>query len=158
MTRRIAIAAVVVFTFAAQPLLADFHDVAVGLRKLGFERTWIPFFGVARSLVRAVRPRGVRDIQVAIYENTPAVTGAAIEQMLQRHVGRGFTPLVRVFSARKGESVFVYARPARDLRTVELIVLTHERNETMLMRLAADAEAIGREISMPSKMGQLASH
>lgn len=157
MNRRIAVALLVAFTLTAQPLFADFHRVARGLHKLGFERTWIPFMGLARTLVRVVQPKGVHDFQVAVYERTPSVTGADIEQMLVRQMGRGYAPLVRVFSARKGESVFIYARPARDARIVDLIVLAHERNETVLVRLTADAEVVGRELGAPQEIRQLAA-
>ncbi|HEU4522161.1 MAG TPA: hypothetical protein VFT12_09175 [Thermoanaerobaculia bacterium] len=157
MSRRIAIAALVALTFAAQPVFADFHRVARGLQKLGFEKRWIPFLGLARVAVRVVHPKGVHDFQIAVYEETPSVSGAAIQQMLREHVGRGYTPLVRVFSARQGESVFVYARPTANLRIVELIVLAHERNETVLVKLSADAEIVGREMGIPAKMGLVAS-
>ena len=157
MSRRFSIVALIVFSVAAQPLFADFHSVRRGLRKLGFEQTWIPFLGLARSMVRIVQPKGVHDFQIAVYDTSPEVSGTAIEAMLRRSVGRGFTPLVRVFSAKKGEAVFVYARPGRDERMIELIVLAHERNETVLVRLAADSEIVAREFGDPVKMGALAS-
>ncbi|HUP45153.1 MAG TPA: hypothetical protein VM779_06540 [Thermoanaerobaculia bacterium] len=157
MSRRITIVALLAVALTSQPLFAEFHSVRRGLSRLGFEQTWIPFLGLARSLVRVVQPKGVHDFQIAIYENTPAVTGADIERMLERSVGRGFTPLVRVFSAKRGESVFIYARPGRGDRVIELMVLSHDRNETVLVRVAADAEIVARELGDPVKMGVLAS-
>ena len=152
MNRRIAAAAAVAFTLAAQPVFADFNRLAGGLRTLGFERTWIPFLGLARSLVRVVHPSGVHDFQVAIYEKAPRVSGNVIEKMIRTRMGAGFTPLVRTYSARKGESVFIYARPSRDSRTVELIILSHERNETVLVRVSADAATVGRELNVPERL------
>lgn len=154
MSRRVAAALVVVFTLAAQPAFADFNRLAGGLRTLGFERTWIPFLGIARSLVRVVQPKGVNDFQIAVYERAPRVSGDVIEKMIRTRMGAGFSPLVRTYSARKGESVFVYARPSRDARTVELIVLSHERNETVLVRVSADAEIVGRELGAPERLHQ----
>ena len=156
--------AVITFTLAAlmlaaQPVHADdFHRLTSGLRTLGFERTWIPFMGLARTLVKVVHPKGVHDFQIAVYENSPRVTGAEVEQMIKARVARGFTPLVRVYSAAKGESVFIYARPSRDNRMVELLVLSHEPGETVLVRLTADAEKVGKELGVPKKIGELASH
>ena len=144
---------------AAQPIHADdFHRVASGLRTLGFERTWIPFMGLARTLVKIAHPKGVHDFQIAVYENSPRVTGAEVEQMIKGRIARGFTPLVRVYSAAKRESVFIYARPSRDNRIVELLVLSHEPGETVLVRVTADAEKVGRELGVPKKIGEIASH
>jgi hypothetical protein len=157
MSRRISIAALLALTLAAQPVFADFSRVARGLHRLGFERTWVPFLGLARSFVRVVHPKGVYDFQVAMYENTPSVSGIEIEKMLKKSVGHGFMPLVRVYSSRKGESVFVYARPSNDVRKIELLVLSHEPGETVLVRISADAEIVGRQLGMPEKIGQMAS-
>ena len=157
MSRRIAAAAIVAFTLAAEPAFADFNRLAGGLRTLGFERTWIPFLGIARSLVRVVHPKGVHDFQIAVYEKAPRVSGNVIEKMIRTRMGAGFTPLVRTYSARKGESVFIYARPGRDSRTVELIVLSHERNETVLVRVTADASIVGRELNAPQRLRFVAS-
>ena len=143
---------------AAQPIHADdFHRVASGLRTLGFERTWIPFMGLARTLVKVVHPKGVHDFQIAVYENSPRVTGAEVEQMIKSRIARGFTPLVRVYSAAKRESVFIYARPRSDARIVELLVLSHEPGETVLVRVTADAEKVGRELGTPKKIGEIAN-
>jgi hypothetical protein len=159
MTRRVVLAtALVALVLSAQPLQADdFHKVASGLRSLGFERTWIPFMGLARTFVKIAHPKGVHDFQVAVYENSPRVTGDEVERMIKSRVARGFSPLVRVYSKEKGESVFVYARPSRDSRTVELIVLAHEPGETVLVRVTADAAKVGRELGVPEKVSHIAA-
>src|SRR5688500_12678047 len=157
MNRRVAVAVLVAFAAVAQPAFADFADVARGLRSLGFEKTWVPFLGLARSFIRVAHPIGVHDFQIAMYENRPNVSGLEIEKMLRKKVGAGFAPLVRVYSARKGESVFVYARATGDSRIVELLVLAHEPGETVLVRLRANAEIVGRELGMPQRLGQMAS-
>ena len=160
MSRRILVTLVLAaVVLAAQPLQADdFQRVASGLRTLGFERTWIPFMGLARTFVKIAHPKGVHDFQIAVYEKTPDVTGEEVDRMVKSRMARGFSPLVRVYSAQKGESVFIYARPSRDARTVELIVVSHERDETVLVRVRADAEKVGRELGVPEKVGELASH
>lgn len=160
MSRKIVVTlALAAMILAAQPVQADdFHRVASGLRTLGFERTWIPFMGLARTFVKIAHPKGVHDFQIAVYEKTPDVTGEEVERMVKSRIARGFSPLVRVYSSRRGESVFIYARPSRDNRTVELIVLSHEPNETVLVRVTADAEKVGRELGVPEKVGQIASH
>lgn len=159
MTRRLlaCAAAIVISTAAAAPARADFSRVAVGLRTLGFQRTWIPFLGFARMMVRAVQPNGVHDFQLAVYENSPPVTAVDLERMVRTHMGKSYAPLVRVHSSRKGEAVFIYARPGRSERLIELLILAHEREETVLVRLIADAEVVGREIGEPMAMRRMAS-
>ena len=157
MRRRSLMAATLCIVLAAPPAMADFSRVAVGLRSLGFERTSIPFLGLARVFVNIVQPKGIFDFQLALYEKTPGVTGAQVERMIGRQIGRGYSPLVRAHSARKGESVFIYARPGRNERVVELLILSHERNETVLMRVVADAEVVARELIAPQNVRHIAS-
>ncbi|HEX6179283.1 MAG TPA: DUF4252 domain-containing protein [Thermoanaerobaculia bacterium] len=158
MRRRLALfVALALSIVVSVPAQADFSRVAVGLRKLGFERTWIPFLGFARAMVRVVAPNGVHDFQLAVYENTPDVSPADLERMVATHVGRQWSPLVRVRSQKKGESVFVYARPSRDERIVELLVLAHERGETVLVRLVADTQIVAREFGNPVEIRRMAS-
>ena len=158
MTRRIAaFAAATLSLLIAVPAQADFSRVAVGLHRLGFERTWIPFLGLARTMVRVAAPNGVHDFQLAVYENTPDVSAADIEKMMSSHVGRRWSPLVRVRSEKKGESVLIYARPGSSERIVELLVLAHERGETVLLRLVADAKIVAREFGNPAEIRRIAS-
>ena len=68
MTKRLAVGALLL-TLVAPQAFADFSHVARALeRRLGTNRTWIPFLGVARALVRTVHPNGVHDVQLAVFE------------------------------------------------------------------------------------------
>jgi hypothetical protein len=108
-------------------------------------------------MVRVVQPSGVHDFQIAVYENTPDVSELEIERVVTAQVGKGYSRLVRVRSNRSGESVFIFARPGRDARVIELLILAREREETVLVRLVADAEIVGREMIQPAAMHKMAS-
>ena len=153
MTKRLSI--LLLTLLVTIPAQADFGDIARALdRRLG-GRTSIPFLGLGRFLVWTVRPRGVHDFQLAVYENVRnEVDPREIEQLLARGVEKGFAPLVRVRSNRSGESVFVWARPGRSC--IELIVLVHERDEAVLVRVDADAETVAREFGEPRRVARFA--
>ena len=155
MTKRAALALVLLLV-AAQPVFAGFSDIALGLeREFGFRRTWIPFLSFARFAVWTVHPKGIHDFQLAVYEKTPDVDPRAIATMLHDRIPRGFSPLVRVHS-RRGEWSFIYAKPSKDGKIIELLVLAHDGGETVLVRVAADAELVTRELDNPGKVKQVA--
>ena len=155
MTKRAAFA-VLLLLVAAQPVFAGFSDIAAGLeREFGFRRTYIPFLSFARFAVWTVHPKGIHDFQLAVYEKTPDVDPRAVAAMLEDRVPRGFTPLVRVHS-RRGEWSFIYARPSKNGKIIELLVLAHDDDETVLVRVSADAEIVTRELDNPGNVKQIA--
>lgn len=157
MTKRLAVGALLL-TLVAPPAFADFSHVARALeRRLGTNRTWIPFFGVARALVRTIHPQGVHDVQLAVFEgHRELVTGRDVEQMLKGTVDKNYAPIVRVYSAKKGEWTFIYAnaKPKRD-GVVDLLIVAHEDKETVVVRVVADAATVARGLGEPVRMSRL---
>lgn len=153
---KVVVAAVVSILLSA-PLQADasaslstgFAHIARGLDSHLGSRTWIPFLGLGRFFVRAIHPNGVHDFQLAVFENHRRdVDPLALEDLIRQGAGKDFSRLVRVRSNRRSrENVFIYARPRG--RYIEMIVLVHERDETVLVRLVADAEVVAREFGAP---------
>jgi hypothetical protein len=77
---------------------------------------------------------------------------------MRAKVGPGFTPLVQVRSRRSGEWSFIYAKPSPDTNRVELIVLTHDDDDTVLVRVEVDANAVAREVRRhPRHVSDMAS-
>ena len=139
----------------ALPAQADFGDIARALDSRLGARTWIPFLGIGRLMVRTVRPNGIHDFQLAVFEKRHGnIHPRDLEQLVERGVEKGFMPLVRVRSNRSGESVFIWARPKKDC--LELIILAHERNETVLVRVDANAETVAREFGEPRRIVRMA--
>lgn len=149
-----AIAAVISILLAA-PLQADFGQIARSLDSHLGSRMWLPFLGLGRFFVRTIHPRGIHDFQLAVFEDhRQGIDPLELEELMRRGTGKGFAPLVRVRSNRSGENVFVYARPRG--RNVEMMILVHERNETVLVRLVANAEVAMREFGGTRGMIKLA--
>ncbi len=155
MMRRIAVLLVLTLVMVV-PAEASFRSIAHAIDARLGSRTWIPFLGFARFAVWMVSPSGVHDFQLAVWEGKSArLDGHDLEQLVRREMDKGFAPLVRVRSNRSGEHVFIYAKALRN-DLVELLILTHERDDTVLVRVTADASIVARDFGHPRKVAKLA--
>lgn len=146
MTKRIAAVVALMLTL---PLHADFASVARAIdAQHGVKRVWIPFLGLARVLVRVVEPNGVQDFQLATFEGADKVDPKTLSEIIRSHAGPGFTPLVQAWSRRSNDWSFVYARPSKLADHVELMVLAHDGDDTVLVRVDVDANLVARELKM----------
>jgi len=146
MNKRLAVA-LLFATVIAAPLYADFASVARAIdAQHGVKRIWIPFLGLARVAVRMVQPEGVHDFQLVTFEGTDKVDPHELQRILRTHAGAGFTPLVQAWSRRSNEWSFIYARPRPDANRLELMILAHDDEDTVLVRVDVDANVVAREI------------
>jgi hypothetical protein len=51
---------------------------------------------------------------------------------------------VQVWSRKSNDWSFIYARPTKDADRLELMILTHDHDDTVLVRVDVDAEKIAR--------------
>ncbi len=126
----------------AVPAQAGFDDIVYALEARLGHSTWIPFFGLARSIVRVAHPEGVHDVQLAVFDGKGALDPLDAERLMNTRAGRDFTPLVRVRSRRQHESTLIYARPLRD--DLELMVLTNDGDDTVPVRVVVDPDVVTR--------------
>lgn len=142
---------------AAAPLHADFDAIArVVASKRGVRQVPLPMIGLARFCVWIVHPKGVHDFQIATFESGGvALDAGEMGALIRSEAGAGFLPLVQVRSNRAGEWSYIYARPHGADR-VELLVFTHDRTDTVLVRVDVDADAIAREMAEPRRVAQIA--
>ena len=156
MTKRLA--AALVLLAVSLPLYADFASLAKAIdSKSGVKRIWIPFLGVARFAIRMVQPEGVRDFQLATFSGTDKVDPRELQSLMREKIGPGFMPLVQVWSRKAGkkEWSFIYAKPNANDR-IELVVLAHDDEETVLVRVDVDADMIARELGEPRNVRRVA--
>ena len=148
MTRRWSIAALLVAL--ALPMRADFNDVARAIDGYrGVKRVWMPGLGIARLFVWVIQPKGVHDFQIATFEGADDIDPHELHALLESNAGRGFAPLVRTWSRKSGEWSFIYARPHPNSDRIELLVLTHDDEDTVLVRVDVDATQIAKELNQP---------
>jgi hypothetical protein len=146
MNKRLLVASLL-FATVALPLHADFNAVARALdAQDGVSRRWIPFLGLARAVVWVVRPQGVRDLQLVTFRSDGDVDPHDLQQIMQTKAGPGFKPLVQVWSRRSGDWSFIYAKPSPEGNRIELMVLSHDNEDTVLVRVDVDAEVLAREL------------
>jgi hypothetical protein len=140
MSRRLAFALLALLL--AAPAQAGFDDLVYALESRLGRSTWIPFFGLARSIVRVAHPEGVHDIQLAVFEGRGSLDPLDAERLMNTSVGRDFRPLVRVHSRRQHESTLIYARPLSG--DLELVILTNDGDDTVLVRVVVDPDVVAR--------------
>jgi hypothetical protein len=144
MTKRVA---AVLALIIALPLHADFASVARAIdSQHGVKRIWIPFLGLARFVVRVVAPEGVHDFQLATFEGADNVDPKKLGDIIRTQAGPGFTPLVQVWSRKSNDWSFIYARPSKRADRLELLILAHDKADTVLVRVDVDADMIAREL------------
>lgn len=149
--------ALLVFAVAvtlALPARADFSSLARAVSsKPGVQRVWIPFLGLARAAVWVVSPKGVHDFQLVTFEGRGLDDAATYAKLMQEHI-RDFQPLVRV-RERNGDFSYIYAKPGKNDR-MEVIVFTHDKSDTVLVRVEVDAQVVAAEFGDPRKVGTVA--
>lgn len=151
--------AALLLLLVAVPSYADFNAIARALdRHDGVKRVWIPFLGLARVFVRAIQPEGVHDFQLATFEGTDNIDPRELRSLMQTKVGPGFKPLVQVWSRKSRDWSFIYVRPGRRDARMELIILAHDNEDTVLVRVDVDAEVLARELGEPRNVSKMARH
>jgi len=154
MTKR-ALFVLAIVLFAA-PLYADFNSIERALTARLGKPTYIPMLGLVRFATWIVRPEGVHDFQLAVYEGSRrAVDAVEIEQIVAREIPRGFSPLVRT-RARNGEWTLIYGRANGD--RVELFVVAHDHGDgdTTLVRVDVDAVRVAKNMGDAHGMVKIA--
>jgi hypothetical protein len=142
------LAALLLLSALAVPLHADFRQVAAAIEaRHGIKRVNIPLLGLMRFACWVVHPKGVYDFELATFENLRGADANEFAGILREKVGEGYRPMVQVRSTPRGEFTFIYAKPAPDQHRVELFILTHDRSDTVLIHLDADADVAAREVA-----------
>jgi len=155
MTKRALLFLLVAFTL---PVHADFSTLARAIdNHRGVHRVWIPFLGLARAVVWVARPEGVHDFQLATFEGTERLDPRELQRILAEEAGPGFKPLVRTWSRHSKEWTFIYVRPTPNSSRMELMVLTNDDEETVLVRVEVDAGVIARKLNDPRHVKMVAS-
>jgi hypothetical protein len=138
--------AVVLLLLLAIPLQAGFGEVVEALsRTPGLHRTPIPFFGLARFVVWVGHPHGVHDVELATFEGNGQVDRRDVAAILRDTIRDGYSPVVQTHSNRTGEFTFIFARPAHN--TVDMLIVTHDKEDTTVVRAVVDTETFAREVN-----------
>jgi hypothetical protein len=141
----------------ALPLHADFGTIARAIDdQSGVKRIWIPFLGIARAVLWVAHPEGVHDFQLATFEGGEHIDPRQLQQILRTQAGPGFVPLVRTWRRDKKEWSFIYAKAVPNSTIMELMIVTHDSEDTVLVRVEVDANIIAHELREPRSVAKVA--
>lgn len=141
----------------ALPLHADFSSIVRAIDDhSGVKRIWIPFLGVARAVVWVAHPKGVHDFQLATFEGAGSLDPQELYRIMQAKAGPGFKPLVRVWSRHSKEWSFIYAKAVPESGLIELMILSHDDADTVLVRVEVDANVVAAELNDPRNVSKIA--
>ncbi len=145
MTKRLLLLSLALVLFAI-PLRAGFEEVVDAMQRTpGLHRTPIPFFGLARFVVRVAHPKGVHDVQVATFEGSGTVDRRDVAAILRDSIRDGYSPIVQTRSNRSGDWTYVFARPAG--KNIDMLVVDHDRHDTTVVRAVVDGDVFAREMN-----------
>jgi hypothetical protein len=118
------------------------------------KRKGIPFLGLANFAVKLVRPAGVKSIKVAIFEDLDDfnnINHAELNTVIREALDEEWQPLVRVYSRRDGQQVFVYARDEGE--DIKLMVVTLDQTEAVVARVKLNLGALAKFMENPKILG-----
>jgi hypothetical protein len=140
-----AILVSVVFLSVAAQAAADFRSVANRIEDdYHLSRTWIPFLGMGRLFVRAIRPNGIHDLKLAVFEDERA-RFVDVAEILGDEIGPDWQPIVRAKS--RDEETIIYARPSG--KVMRLIIVAQESDELVVMEVAMDPRTFAESMREP---------
>jgi hypothetical protein len=142
-----------VFASPATARADDFDAVVRNVRAAcGGKKVHIPFLGLAGFATKLVRPAGVKSFKLAVFEDlTRAGDVSGLGAAVERTLGPGWRPLVRIRSGRGAEQTHVYVREAGD--NLKLMIVTLDGEQATVIRAKVDPEALARFAQDPKILG-----
>jgi hypothetical protein len=160
---RVCLALVIlIITFSVSNAAAadrEFQEIVSRL-SAQYQKRPMRFMGLLSFIANRFTPSGVSGMKMAIFEDLdpsrhPA--GAGLDSFMQSVVAAAeFQPFVRVRSNRDGEQTFIYARDKG--RMVEMLIVSLERDEAVVMRMRLNPKAISKWLDEPIHMGKASAH
>ncbi len=121
------------------------------------KRRRIPMLGLARFVVKIVRPAGVKDLQIAIFEDqdfSSHLPGASLDTAIQNALTAEWKPLLRVRSQRgEREQVYVYAKASG--KEIKVMVVSLEPREAVVVEAKTNPEAVMKYLDKPETFGKI---
>jgi hypothetical protein len=142
-----------VFASPATARADDFDAVVRNVRAAcGGKKVRIPFLGLAGFATKLVRPAGVKSFKLAVFEDlTRAGDVSGLGAAVERSLGPGWRPLVRIRSGRGAEQTHVYAREAGD--NLKLMIVTLDGEQATVIRVKVNPEALAKFAQDPKILG-----
>lgn len=119
-------------------------------REYNVRRTKIPFFFLAKGIVRIASPVGVSRLDLAIFEDqdfSPLMSARELQPRINSMLGLGWKPFVEV-NSRKGERVLLYMRE-QGKKNVDLFIFVVEHNEAVALLTRINPDRLSMFVKYP---------
>jgi hypothetical protein len=114
------------------------------------QRTHIPMMGLVKFVVRVGRPSGVKQLDLAIFEDLHSADTDGLDELVRRAAGGRWRPMVSARSSRDNDATFVYWQD--DSKDWTLLVATFEPDEATLVKLKVDAKTLAHMLAEPTEI------
>ncbi|HZN11729.1 MAG TPA: VWA domain-containing protein [Blastocatellia bacterium] len=113
-------------------------------------RMRIPLLGVARFAVKFIRPAGLKDFQLAVFEDQDfsRAEGVPFEEVMRSAFPKEWQPLLQVRS--RGERVYIYAKSAG--KDLEICLAVFEAREAVVVQAKVNPETAMKYVSNPGQI------
>lgn len=145
------------FTFTALPTQAksnEYKAIVSHLKtKYRAKKVKIPFIWLARFAVRVVRPAGVKNFSITMFENLKFSRETLDEEMqaaMKNSFGANWSSILRVRS-RTGEQVYMYMREAG--KSVKITIVTIDKEQAAVIRAEFNPEKLAEFVNNPKIFG-----
>lgn len=118
------------------------------------KRKSIPFLGLANFMVKIVKPAGVKDFKLAIFEDqdfSPGPQDFEFESDVRRSLSKKWQPTVRSTSLLQGLRTYIYSQPAG--KDFKLLSVTIERRQAIVVEAKVDPQTLAKFLEKPEIMG-----
>lgn len=140
---------------AAPAADADFDALVRGIEShYGTKRLHIPLFGVAKFFVRVARPEGVKQLDLAIFEEIHYTQPdeREFDELVRNAVGGRWRPMVRVRSRADNERTYIYAR--EEGGDVRMMIANFEPSEAVVIQYRVSTRTLLAMLDHPDRIGK----
>ena len=119
------------------------------------KRTGIPLLGLVNFAIKIVRPKGVKNFKLAMFEDqdfSDKPGGVQLSSVVQAALTPAWHPLVRVYSQQNGEQTYIYLREAG--RDIKLLIVNVEPREAVVVQVKVDPQTLIKWMQKPDRIGE----
>ena len=142
-----AAGAAVIFALCPAPVFGDdFGDIVHHIEvRYHAHRNYRFLMAFAGLTVKVWQGSGVKDLKIAFFENQNLFQSnpdTEIEDILRNTGKTGWQPMVKSYSRKSGDRVYIYGQSPGGDKDVKLLIVNIERNEAEVIQVKVDADKL----------------
>jgi hypothetical protein len=111
----------------------------------------IPFLGLAGFLVKIVKPAGVKQFKLAVFEDqdfSPGPHDNEFQRIIETSFKDKWQPIVRSNIRSEASRAYIYSQPAG--KDIDLLSVTFARRQAIVVQARVDPKSVMRFLENPS--------